>query len=166
MEHKTKVNAEERKQELLITREFDLPVELLFKAYVEPEIVEQWMGTKILKLESKKHGSFEFETSYKGNIVFRANGVIHEFSPNRKIIRTFEMENTTFGVQLEIYEFEKLTDDTCKLNMHVIYESVFQRDEILKLPFAKGLNTAHDRIQEIVSKLLPTSKEGKHIHEK
>ena len=59
MEQKTKINAEDGKQELVITREFDLPVELLFKAYVEPDIVEQWMrtsGTKVLKLENKKHG--------------------------------------------------------------------------------------------------------------
>ena len=53
MEQKTKINAEEDKQELTITREFDLPVELLFKAYQEPELVEQWMGTKVLKLENK-----------------------------------------------------------------------------------------------------------------
>ena len=57
MEQKTKINAEDGKQDLVITREFDLPLELLFKAYAEPEIVEQWMGTKVLKLESKKHGS-------------------------------------------------------------------------------------------------------------
>jgi hypothetical protein len=43
------------------------------------------------------------------------NGVIHEFSPNQKITRTFEMEDTPFGVQLEFLEFEKLTDDTSKL---------------------------------------------------
>ena len=54
---------------------------------------------------------------------------------------------------LEIYEFEKLTDDTSKLNMHVIYESVAQRDQVLKLPFAQGINMAHNRLQEIVSKL-------------
>ena len=41
MELKTKVSAEDGKQDLLITREFDLPVALLFKAYVEPEIIEQ-----------------------------------------------------------------------------------------------------------------------------
>ena len=82
MERKTKINAEDGKQELVITREFDLPLELLFKAYAEPEIVEQWMGTKVLKLESKKHGSYQFETTDpKGNVVFRVNGVIHEFSP-------------------------------------------------------------------------------------
>ncbi|MDQ6844287.1 MAG: ATPase, partial [Bacteroidota bacterium] len=70
-----------------------------------------------------------------------------------KITRTFEMESTPFGVQLEIYEFEKLTDDTSKLNMHVIYESVEQRDQVLKLPFAQGINWAHNRLQEVVSKL-------------
>ena len=154
MELKTKVNAENGKQELVITREFDLPVELLFKAYMEPEIVEQWMGTKVLKLENKKHGSYQFETSdAKGNIVLKVNGAIHDFVPNKKIIRTFEMENTPFGVQLEIYEFKQLTDDTSKLNMHVIYETVEQRDQVLKLPFAQGINMAHNRIQEIVSKL-------------
>ena len=154
MEQKTKINAEDGKQELVITREFDLPLELLFKAYAEPEIVEQWMGTKVLKLESKKHGSYQFETTDpKGNVVFRLNGVIHEFVPNQKITRTFEMENTPFGVQLEVYEFEKLTDDTSKLNMHVIYESVAQRDQVLQLPFAQGINMAHNRLQEIVSKL-------------
>jgi uncharacterized protein YndB with AHSA1/START domain len=154
MEQKTKINAEDGKQELVITREFDLPLELLFKAYEESDIVEQVMGTKVLKLESKKHGSYQYETTdAKGNVVFRANGVIHEFSPNKKITRTFEMENTAFGVQLEIYEFEKITDDSSKLNMRVIYESVAQRDQVLQLPFAKGINMAHNRLQDIVSKL-------------
>ena len=154
MEQKTKINAEDGKQELVITREFDLPLELLFKAYAEPGIVEQWMGTKVLKLDSKKHGSYQLETTdAQGNVVFKANGVIHDFVPNRKITRTFEMDNTPFGVQLEVYEFEKLTDDTSKLNMHVIYESVVQRDQVLQLPFAQGINMAHNRIQDIVSKL-------------
>ena len=56
MERKTKINAEDGKQYLVITREFELPLDLLFKAYEDPEIVEQWMGTNVLKLENKKHG--------------------------------------------------------------------------------------------------------------
>jgi len=158
MEQKTKVSAEDGKQEMQITREFDLPVELLFKAFAEAEFVEQWMSsdwstTKVVKLESKKHGSYQLETTdAKGN-KYGYNGVIHEFLPNKKIIRTFEMENTPFGVQLEIYEFEKLTDDTSKLNMHVIYESVAHRNEVLKLPFAQGISMAHNRIEEIMNKL-------------
>src|ERR1044072_6476362 len=124
MEQKTKIKAEDGKQELTITREFELPLELLFRAYTEPEIVEQWMGTKVLKLENKKHGGYQFETTDPKGNKHGFSGAIHEYSVNKKIIRTFEMENTPFGVQLEILEFEKLTEDTCKLNMHVIFESV------------------------------------------
>jgi uncharacterized protein YndB with AHSA1/START domain len=152
MEQKTKITAEDGKQELTITREFDLPLELLFKAYAEAKIVEQWMGTKVLKLESKKHGSYQFETTDPKGNKYGFNGVIHEFTPNKKITRTFEMENTPYGIQLEIYAFEKLTDDTSKLTMHVIYESVAQRDQVLKLPFAQGINFAHNRLQDILKK--------------
>jgi len=153
MEQKTKINAEEGKQEIVITREFDLPLELLFKAYEEPEFIEQWMGTKVLKIENKKHGSYAFETSHDGKVVFRANGTIHEFIPNQKIIRTFEMENMPIGVQLEFLEFEKLTDDTSKLTMQIIYRSEQHRAEQLKLPFAYGINMAHSKLQEIINKL-------------
>src|ERR1700749_4540113 len=111
MEMKTKIDAETGKQDLVITREFDLPLELLFKAYVEPDIVEQWMGTKVLKLENKRHGSYQFETTDPKGNKYRFNGAIHEFIPNQKITRTFEMENTPFGVHLEFLSFEKLTSD-------------------------------------------------------
>ncbi|RPE05812.1 ATPase [Chitinophaga lutea] len=154
MERKTKLNAEEGKHDILVTREFDLPLELLFKAYEDPEIVEQWMGTKVLKLENKQHGGWQYETKDpQGNVVFRANGTIHEFVPNQKIIRTFQMENTPYPVQLEFLEFEKLTDDTSKLSMQIVYRSVADRNEMLKLPFAYGINMAHDLLQKIVGKL-------------
>lgn len=154
MERKTKVHAEDGKQELLITREFDLPLELLFKAYEEPEIIEQWMNTKVLKLENKKHGGWLFETSDpQGNVVFQATGVIHEFIPNQKITRTFEMNNVPFDAQLEFLEFEKLTEETSKLTMHIVYKSVAVRDQVLKLPFAMGINMAHNKLESIVSQL-------------
>jgi len=158
MELKTKIKAEDGKQELTITREFDLPVELLFKAHAEPDIIEQWMSNpystaKMLKFEAKKHGSYQQEsTDANGKVVFKANGTFHEFIPNKKITRTFEMENAPMGVQLELLTFEKLTDNTSKLTTHAIYESVAIRDQLLKLPFASGLSMAHDRMQEIMSK--------------
>ncbi len=154
MERKTQIHAEDGQHDLTITREFDLPLEFLFKAYEEPDLVEQWMGTKVLKLENKKHGGWAFETSdAKGNVVFRANGVTHEFIPNKKIIRTFEMENAPFDVQLEFLEFESIDEDTSKLRMQIVYRSVALRDQMLKLPFAYGINMAHNRLQEVINKL-------------
>lgn len=153
MERKTNIHAEDGKQELVITREFDLPLELLFKAYEDAEIVAQWMGTKVLKLENKIHGSYRFETTDPmGNKHF-FNGVIHDFIPEQKITRTFEMENTPFAPWLEFIEFEKINDNSSKLTMHVIYRSAALRDQLLQLPFAQGINMAHNRIQAIVSKL-------------
>lgn len=151
---KTKIMAEDGKQEIFITREFDLPLSLLFKAYTDAEIVEQWMGNKVLKMECKPHGGYQFETKDKqGNVLFRANGVIHEFLPEKRITRTFEMENTSFPVQLEYLTFEQLSAETSKLTIHIVYKSVTDRDNMLKLPFAQGINMAHNRLQEIVSKL-------------
>ena len=153
MEQKTKIKAEDGKQELVITREFDLPAALVFKAYTEPEIVEQWMGTKVLKLESKKHGSYQFETTDPKGNKHGFNGVIHEFSPNEKITRTFQMENTPFDAWIEFLEFEALDEERSQLRMHVVYKSVAQRDQLLQMPFAQGINMAHNRIQDLLSKL-------------
>ncbi len=150
MELKTKIHAVDGKQELQIVREFDLPLELLFRAYVEPELIEQWMGTKVLKLENKNHGSWQFETTDPKGNKHGFHGTIHEFVPNKKITRTFEMGNGFFPPQLEFIEFESLGDDRSKVTMHVIYRSVEVRDQILQLPFAQGINMAHNRIQEMM----------------
>ena len=153
MELKTKVNAEDGKQDLVITREFDLPVELLFKAYTEAEILEQWMGTKVLKLVTGRHGSYQFETTDPKGNKHGFNGVIHEYEVNRKITRTFEMEGTPFPVHLEFLEFEELGEDTSKLTMQIVYRSVADRDNMLRLPFVQGINMAHSRLQEVLNKL-------------
>jgi uncharacterized protein YndB with AHSA1/START domain len=153
MERKTKVVAEEGKQQIMITREFDLPVDLLFNAYAEPAIVEQWMGTKVLKFENKKHGSYRFQTTDPKGNVHGFNGTIHEFDQNHRITRTFEMENTPFPVQLEFLEFESISRNSSNLKMQIVYRSVEYRDQMLKLPFAQGISMAHDRIQDIISKL-------------
>ena len=159
MELKTKVSAEDGKHDLVITREFDLPVELLFNAHADAELIVQWKvipgaTAKMLTFDGKKHGSYQMQsTDSQGKIVVSVNGVVHEIVRNQKIIRTFEIENASLGVQLEIYEFEAVTDNTSKLKMKVIYESVALRDKVLKMPFARGLSMAHDRMQGIMNKL-------------
>jgi uncharacterized protein YndB with AHSA1/START domain len=153
MELKTNIHAEDGRQELKITREFDLPVELLFKAYTDPDLLEQWMGTKVLKLENKKHGSYQFQTTDPKGNKFGFNGSIHDFIPDNKITRTFEFENMPFGIQLEFLEFEKLGDEKSMLTIHTIFKSVAQRDQMLQMPFAQGINMAHNRLQEIAKKL-------------
>lgn len=150
MELKTKVLATPDRQEIFITRQFDLPVDLVFRAYTEADLLAQWMGTKVIKLENKRHGSWQIETSDpKGNVVFKANGVIHDLEVNRKITRTLEMENTGFPVQLEYLTFEALSAETSRLTIHTIFKSIEDRDKLLKMPFAFGISMAHDKLQNL-----------------
>lgn len=152
MELKTNVVAEFGRQDILITREFDLPVELLFLAFSEPQIIEQWMGTKVVEFDFKKHGNYHFSTSNSKGQRHEFHGTIHNIILNEKIIRTFEMVNMAFGVQLEFYDFEYITESTSKLRQHVIYQTVNHRDENLKLPFKQGINWAHSRLEETLNK--------------
>lgn len=163
MERKTKIHAEEGRQDFTITREFDLPVALLFKAHTDPDIFGQWMSheygtTRMTKLEARNHGSYSFEnTDLQGNVVYRASGTIHTFIPDQKITRTFEPDNSPFDVQLEFLEFEQLTPETSKLTMHTVFRSPEFRDQLLKLPFTQGLGMAHDRLQNYATKLLTSN---------
>ncbi len=153
MEQKTKIHAEDGRQELTVTRIFELPVELLFQAYTDAAIVAEWMSTTVLKLENKAHGGYQFETTDPMGNKHGFNGVIHEIVPNEKITRTFQMEGTPFPVQLEFLEFESIDADNSKLTMHIVYKTAEWRDRMLQMPFAFGINMAHNRLQEIVDEL-------------
>ncbi|WP_421752686.1 SRPBCC family protein [Croceimicrobium sp.] len=152
MELKTQVKAGQGQQEIVISRQFDLPLELLFKAFTEADLFAQWMGTKVLKLEAEDHGSYRFETTDpSGKVVFSANGTFHEIEMNRKIVRTFQMEGTPFPAQLEFLEFESLSEHSSLLNMQIIFRSEAFRDQLLQMPFASGLSMAHDRLQNLMT---------------
>ncbi len=154
MERKTQVIADAGKQELLITRDFDLPLDLLFKAFSDPEIIGSWMGTKVLKHENRKGGTYRFETKdSNGAVLFSANGVLHEFVDQQKITRTFEMEGGPLGVQLEFLEFEKIDGDTSRLKMHTLYRSVAERETFIQFGMTQGVNMAHNNLQKVVEKL-------------
>jgi len=150
MEFKTKIFAEDGKQELKIEREFELPVDSVFRAHTEKSLIEQWMGTNVIHFDAKNHGGWAYETkNLEGEVVFRANGVFHNIIQNESFVRTFEMENAGFAVQLEFFSFEAISETHSKLSMHIIYRSVEQRDAILKMPFAMGISYAHDRLETI-----------------
>ncbi|WP_308992477.1 SRPBCC domain-containing protein [Mariniflexile litorale] len=153
MANKTIIKVEPNKQEVFIEREFDSPVEFLFKAHVEPKLVAQWMGTNVIKLENKKHGSYHYETTDPHGNKHGFHGTFHEILPNKRIIRTFKMENTSFPTQLEFFEFEKRGKTKSKLTMQLLYKSVADRDNMLKLPFEFGLNMAHNKLQEVLNHL-------------
>lgn len=154
MEKKTKVEAETGSPCIHISRTFDLPVEWLFKAYTEADLLSQWMGTNVLKLENRQFGGYTFETlDGEGNMLFGAYGCIHEYVLNEKIVRTFEMKGSGFEAQLEFIQFAAVDSGRSRLHIQIVFRSAALRDQQLKLPFAYGINMAHDRLQQVYEQL-------------
>ncbi|PKD20842.1 ATPase [Salegentibacter salinarum] len=152
MEQKTKIKAEEGKQELLITREFNLPVESLYKAYKDKELFAKWMGTNLLDFEFKEYGKYHFETrSPTGDLMFSGKGAFHSLIPNKMIVRTFEMDVFSLPPQLEFLNFKAITGEKSILTMHIIFKSAEIRNELLKKPFTIGFDLAHHRLEAIMN---------------
>ena len=94
---KTKITAEPGKQELIITREFDAPRELVFKAFTDPDLYVRWIGprgltTTLETFEPRNGGSWRYVQTDQDGTKFAFHGVNHEVLPPQRIIGTFEFE--------------------------------------------------------------------------
>lgn len=159
--NQTKVTAEPGKQELFITREFEAPRVLVFKAFTDPALVVQWLGPRemsmeIEKLESRTGGSYRFiHRDVRGN-EFGFNGVTHEVTEPVRMIRTFEFEGLPERghVSLEIATFEELGEDRTRLVVQSVFRSVEDRDGMVKSGMERGVVDSHNRLDELLEKVV------------
>ena len=157
---KSIITAEPGKQEIFITREFDAPRELVYKAFTDPELIPRWLGpreltTKIDKFESKEGGYWRFVHSDPSGNEFGFHGVTHELSAPERIIRTFEFEGLPERghVVLETAEFEALPDGRTKLTTQSVFRSVADRDGMVQSGMERGVTDSHERLDEILAEL-------------
>lgn len=158
--NETKIIAESGKQEILITREFDGPRELVFKAYTDPKLYEQWIGprgleTTLEKFESKNGGSWRYIQKDEEGNEFAFHGVNHEVKAPERIIGTFEFEGLPESghVILEIAKFEELPSKRTRVNTQSVFQSVEDRDGMLQSGMEDGMNESYDRLDELLEKM-------------
>jgi uncharacterized protein YndB with AHSA1/START domain len=153
---KTILVAEPGKQEAYITRIFDAPRERLFRAYTDPKLMIRWWGPKkyeivVDKFEAKPGGIWRIlNRNGEGNEYAAFHGVYHEVSPTR-IVYTFEWEGLPGHVLLAIVTFENHNGKT-KLTEKSVFESVEDRDGMLKSGMEDGAWEVMDRLSELVEK--------------
>ena len=158
--NKTNITVEPGKQELFITREFDAPRELVFKAYTDPELYAQWLGprdltTRFETFEPVSGGKYRFIQKDKDGNEYAFHGVNHEVSAPERIIGTFEFEGLpeTGHVVLETSRFEALPGDRTRVTAQSVYQSVSDRDSMVQSGMERGVNEGYERLDEILSKL-------------
>lgn len=156
----TKITAEPGKQEIIITREFDAPRELVFKAFIDPELYVQWIGprglTTILEtFESRNGGSWRYIQKDPDGNEFTFHGVNHEVLPPERIIGTFEFEGLPEKghVILQTARFEALQGNRTKMIEQSVFQSVADRDGMLQSGMEVGVNDSYNRLDELLEKL-------------
>ena len=157
-ENKTVITAEPGRQELFITREFDAPRELLFRAHTEAELYEQWVGPDDLtmtieKMEARNGGSYRFLHERDGH-VYAFHGVYHEVLKPERIIGTFEFDGLpeTGHVILGTTRFEDLGNGRARLVHQSVFQSVADRDGMIRSGMERGVDEGYRKL----ASLLPT----------
>lgn len=155
--NKTIITAEPGKQELFITREFNAPRELVYRAHTEPEIFAQWLGPRDLSVdfevfEPVSGGRWRFLNVDQDGNEYAFHGTFHEVTPTR-IIQTFEFEGLpeTGHVSLETLTLEDLGNGRTKLITHAVYQSVADRDGMIQAGMESGVNDGYDKLDELLT---------------
>jgi uncharacterized protein YndB with AHSA1/START domain len=157
---KTNILAEPGKQEIVITREFDAPRELVFKAFTDPTLIPQWWGprslsTQVDTMDVRPGGQWRFLNRDAEGNEYTFHGVYHEVRAHERIIDTFEFDGLpeTGHVTLETMKLEALPGGRTKLIAQSVFQSVADRDGMLQSGMEEGVNETYDRLAELLKKL-------------
>ena len=159
MSNKTTVTAEPGKQELFITREFDAPRELVFKAHTDPELYAQWVGPHgmtmtIEKWECYEGGSYRFTHERDGH-EYAFFGVYHEVLEPECFIGTFEFDGLPERghVIMGTTKFEELPDGRTRLVHQSVFQSVGDRDGMIQSGMERGVNDGYEKLDQLLGNL-------------
>jgi len=158
--NKTDVVAEPGKQEIVITREFDAPRWLVFRAFIDADLLTQWLGPRRLTMtvetfEPRNGGRWRYVYTDENGMEYSFHGVYHEIREPSRIIDTFEFEGLPESghVSLETAKFDELPDGRTKLTIHAVFQSVADRDGMLQADMEEGVNESHDRLDELLDRM-------------
>jgi len=157
--NKTKITAEPGKQELFITREFDAPVELVYRAHTDPDLYVQWLGPRGYEMvletfEPYSGGRWRYVHKDEQGNEFGFHGVFHEISQER-MIQTFEFEGLPESghVILDTMKLEPLPGDRTRITVQSVYQSVEDRDGMIQSGMETGVNQGYEKLDEILATL-------------
>jgi uncharacterized protein YndB with AHSA1/START domain len=140
-----------------ITREFDAPRDLVFRAYTDPDLLVQWLGPRqytmtIDTYEPRDGGRWRYIHSDADGNAWGFHGVFHGEQTPDGMLQTFEFEGAPGHVALESLTFEE-RDGKTTTRTHSVYQSVEARDAMVESGMEGGVNDGFDRLDELLAKL-------------
>jgi uncharacterized protein YndB with AHSA1/START domain len=139
-----------------LEREFDAPVEAVFNAHRDPELVKQWLGPNGYEMTIERwdfvpQGGYRYVHTNPEGESFAFNGVFHTVRENEFAIQTFEFEGYPDVVAIESATFEDLGGGRTRLKIHSVYPDVASRDGMVASGMEGGVREGYARLDELVA---------------
>ncbi len=156
MMSKTQIDAPAGVPFIDVTREFDAPRDLVFKAYTEPDLLVQWLGPRkytmtIDKYDLRDGGQWRYVHSDDEGNAWGFHGVFHGDQTPDGMLQTFEFEGAPGHVSLEKLVLEERDGRTVVRN-HSVYQSIEARDAMVDSGMEEGMNDGFDRLDELLAR--------------
>ena len=139
-----------------IAREFDAPVDAVFRAHRDPELYAQWVGPHGYEMTIERHefvsqGGYRFSHRSAEGEEFWFNGVFHTVRDNELAIQTFEWEGAPDQVSLEFLTFTDLGDGRTRLSGKSVFPSLETRDAMVQSGMERGVREGYERLDSVLS---------------
>ena len=138
------------------SREFDAPVENVFRAHRDPELLARWLGPQGFTLDVQEYdfrsgGRYRYVSTDPDGNGYAFNGVFHVVRDNEFAIQTFEFEGFPDVVSIESLRFESLEGGRTRLSAHAVYPTLEARDGIVASGQAEGITGGYERLDEVLA---------------
>jgi uncharacterized protein YndB with AHSA1/START domain len=155
--NKITIAAEPGGREVIITRVFDAPRELVFKTCTDPNLMSQWAGPKELttvveEMDVRFGGVYRYIQRGPDGNESACKGVFHTVMPPEQLVYTFESESMPGHVMLETVMFEEHHGKTT-MTVTDVFQTVEDRDASLASGMEEGATESLNWLAELLQKL-------------
>jgi uncharacterized protein YndB with AHSA1/START domain len=145
-------------REVVLTRIFEAPRELVFSAHTDPDLIPHWWGlrsntTIVEKMDVRPGGIWWFIQRDAAGYEFAFHGEYREVVSPERLVNTFEFEGVPGHIILDTYIFEELPDGRTQLTAMSLFATIADRDGMLNSGMESGSNEAWDRLAELLVRL-------------
>ena len=157
---KSTITAEPGVQQVLVSREFDAPRDLVFQAYTDPELVVQWLGPRRLVMtieqwDFRDGGGWRYVHRDEDGTEYGFHGVFHGAGSPDGIVQTFEFEGYPGHVSLDTATFEDIGGGRTRVHLNSVFQSPADRDGMIQSGMEGGMNEGFARLDELLGRLVP-----------
>jgi uncharacterized protein YndB with AHSA1/START domain len=154
---KTQITSEPGVPFIDVTREFDAPRDLIFRAHTDPELLTQWLGPRkykmiVERLDVRDGGTWRYIHLDGSGNEHAFHGVFHGTPTPDSMVQTFEYEGAPGHVSLDAMKLEDRNGRTV-IRGRSVFQSVEDRDAMIQAGMEGGMNEGYDRLDELVARL-------------